>query len=74
MAEVVDEVYELFFDLDADDHHIEFPIISSIARQGRSVAGIGMPAQDADLGPLLDAIVETIPPPAGNPRRRFRRW
>ena len=67
VAEVVDEVYELFFDLDADDHHIEFPIISSIARQGRSVAGIGMPAQDADLGPLLDAIVETIPPPAGNP-------
>jgi GTP-binding protein len=66
-AEVVDEVYELFFDLDAADHHIEFPIVSTIARQGRSVAGIDMPAADADLSALLDAIIETIPPPAGNP-------
>ena len=67
VAEVVDEVYQLFFDLDAEEHHIEFPIVSSIARQGRSVAGMGMPADDADLAPLLDAIVETIPAPAGDP-------
>ena len=66
MAEVVDEVYQLFFDLDASDEHIEFPIISSVARHGRAMAGIGMPAEDADLGPLLDAIVETIPAPAGD--------
>ncbi|MDH3469865.1 MAG: translational GTPase TypA [Acidimicrobiia bacterium] len=66
MAEVVDEVYQLFFDLDASDEHIEFPIISSIARQGRAMAGIGIPDADADLGPLLDAIVETIPAPAGD--------
>lgn len=67
VAEVVDEVYQLFFDLDAEEHHIEFPIVSSIARQGRSVAGMGMPADDADLAPLLDAIVEMIPAPAGDP-------
>ena len=65
--EVVDEVYELFFDLDAEDHHIEFPIVSAIAREGRSMAGIGMPPSDADLAPLLDAIVDTIPAPSGNP-------
>ena len=65
--EVVDDVYELFFDLDASEEHIEFPIISSIARQGRAVAGIGMPDPDADLSPLLDAIVESIPAPAGDP-------
>jgi GTP-binding protein len=64
--EVVDEVYELFFDLDASEAHIEFPIVSAIARQGRSVAGVGMPAEDADLGALLDAIVDSIPAPSGN--------
>src|SRR5690606_9407098 len=45
---------------------IEFPIISTIAREGRAVAGVGMPADDADLGPLLDAIVEAVPPHAGD--------
>ena len=65
--DVVDEVYELFFDLDASDDHIEFRVISSIAREGRAVAGIGVPGEDADLSPLLDAIVETIPGPSGDP-------
>jgi len=58
---VVDEVYELFFDLDASDAHIEFPIISAIAREGRTMVGTGTPADDADLSALLDTIVETIP-------------
>jgi GTP-binding protein len=64
---VLDERYQLFFDLDADDRHIEFPIISSIAREQRAMAGIGIPDESADLGPLLDAIIETIPAPAGDP-------
>ena len=64
---VVDEIYELFFDLDADDHHIEFPIISAIARDGRAMAGVGIPPDDADLSVLLDAIVGTIPAPSGDP-------
>ncbi|GBE23476.1 GTP-binding protein TypA/BipA [bacterium BMS3Bbin01] len=67
LEEVVNEVYELFFDLDASDDHIEFPIISSIARQGRAMAGIGIPDADADLSALLDAVVETIPPATGDP-------
>ena len=67
MDDVVDEVYQLFFDLDASDDHIEFPVISTIAREGRAVAGIGVPGEDADLSPLLDAIVETIPGPSGDP-------
>ncbi len=65
--EVVDEVYQLFFDLDAPVEHIEFPIISTIARQGRAVAGLAVPDTEADLGPLLDAIVAAIPGPAGDP-------
>ena len=66
-AEVVDEIYELFFDLDAEDHHIEFPIISAIARDGRSIVGVGVPGPDDALDPILDAIVESIPGPAGDP-------
>lgn len=65
--EVADEIYQLFFDLEAEEHHIEFPIISSIARFGRSMVGIGIPSEDSDLAPILDAIVTTIPSPAGDP-------
>jgi GTP-binding protein len=65
--EVADEVYQLFFDLDAEDRHIEFPIISTIAREGRSMLGTGVPGPEADLAPLFDAIIETIPSPSGNP-------
>ncbi len=67
LDKVADEVYQLFFDLDAADHDIDFPIVSTIAREGRSVAGVAIPGDGADLAPLLDAIVATIPPPAGDP-------
>ena len=66
IEDVVDEVYQLFFDLDAADEHIEFQVISTIAREGRAMKGIGIPEKDADLGTLLDAIVETIPAPFGD--------
>ncbi|MBI5157601.1 MAG: translational GTPase TypA [Acidimicrobiia bacterium] len=66
-AEVIDEVFQLFFDLGASDHHIEFPIVSTIAREGRAVAGIGIPAPDADLTALLDTVVSAIPAPVGDP-------
>ena len=65
--EVADEVYQLFFDLDASDHHIEFPIVSTIARDGRAAAGVALPEEDADLAPLLDTVVATIPAPSGDP-------
>jgi GTP-binding protein len=65
--DVVDEIYELFFDLDAEDHHIEFPIISAIAREGRSIIGVGVPGPDDSLAPVLDVIIENIPAPAGDP-------
>src|SRR3954451_1181258 len=65
--EVLDEIYQLFIDLDADDEKIEFPIISAVAREGRSMAGVGMPAPDADLTALFEAIVDTLPESAGDP-------
>ncbi len=64
---VVDEIYQLFFDLDAPEDRIEFPVVSAIARDGRAVAGLGMPGEDDDLSPILDAILEHIPPPSGDP-------
>ncbi|RLE13880.1 MAG: translational GTPase TypA [Actinobacteria bacterium] len=65
--EVVDEIYELFFDLDAEDHHIEFPIISAIARESRSIVGIGVPGRDDTLAPVLDALLDNITGPDGAP-------
>ncbi|MBU1225749.1 MAG: translational GTPase TypA [Actinobacteria bacterium] len=65
--EIADEVYQLFFDLDAGERHIEFPFVSTVAREGRAVAGVGVPASDADLSALMDAIVATIPAPVGDP-------
>jgi len=66
-AEVLDEIYQLFFDLEAADHHIEFPIVSTIAREGRSMVGVGQPAEDDDLTALFEAIVSTIPAATGDP-------
>jgi GTP-binding protein len=71
-AEVLDLIYELFFDLDAQDHHIDFPAFSCIAREGKVVPGIGMPGPSDDLKPLLDAILTTVPAPTGDPAAPLR--
>jgi len=63
--EVVDEVYELFLDLDASADQIEFPIVYSIAREGR--AGHEPDALAPDLAPLFETLLETIPPPTYDP-------
>jgi GTP-binding protein len=65
IGEVVDEVYELFLDLDADEEQIDFPIVYCNAKAGHA----GMEPDDlADsLRPLLDLLVEYIPPPAYDP-------
>ena len=65
--EVLDEIYELFLDLGAEDDDIEFPIVSTVARDGKAVSGIGHPGPDDDLTPLFEAILETVPPPGGDP-------
>ena len=61
--EVLHEVEQLFLDLAHADHHLSFPVYSAVARESRAMKGLGMPAADADLSPLLDAIVEHIPAP-----------
>jgi len=60
-AEVVDEIYELFLDLDATDEQIEFPILYAVSRDG--MAKKQLTDESSDLRPLFDQIVETIPAP-----------
>lgn len=59
--EVVNEIYELFLDLDATDEQIEFPILYSVSREG--IAKRLLKDDSKDLRPLFDQIVETIPAP-----------
>jgi GTP-binding protein TypA/BipA len=67
IGEVVNEVYELFLDLDADERQIEFPIVYCDARTGH--AGLtGDPSRLEDsLEPLFDVLLETIPAPTYEP-------
>ncbi|MDT7604926.1 MAG: GTP-binding protein [Acidobacteriota bacterium] len=60
-AEVVDEIYELFLDLDATDAQIEFPILYAVSRDG--VAKKSLDDDSKTLRPLFEQIVETIPAP-----------
>jgi len=66
-AEVVDEVYELFLDLEATEAQIEFPIVYSVAREGR--AGLDPDELEPTLMPLFDTLLETIPSPAYDPEQ-----
>ncbi|HET6623563.1 MAG TPA: GTP-binding protein, partial [Gaiellaceae bacterium] len=61
VSEVVDEVYELFLDLDADETQIEFPIVYANAKAGR--AGLDPLVLADDLRPLFDLLLERIPAP-----------
>jgi GTP-binding protein len=59
--EVVDEIYDLFIDLDASDEQIDFPILYAVSRDG--VAKKNLADDSTNLRPLFDQIVATIPPP-----------
>ena len=61
IAEVVDEVYDLFIDLGAEDHHIEFPIVYANAKAGWASLEAGV--EGSDLKPLCELILEHIPAP-----------
>jgi GTP-binding protein len=63
--EVLNEIYDLFIDLDANEDQLNFPVLYTNARVGTAT-----PDQDGagvDLRPLFDAVVEHVPPPRGNP-------
>jgi len=66
IAEVVDEAYELFLDLDANEIQIDFPIVYTSAKAGRAsltrTADGGMPEEE-DLEPLFKTLIEAVPAP-----------
>jgi GTP-binding protein len=63
--EVLNEVYDLFIDLDATEDQIEFPVLYTNAREGVATMDLATPGDS--LQPLFEAIVEHVPPPRGNP-------
>jgi GTP-binding protein len=65
IGEVVDETYELFLDLDADESQIDFPIVYTNAKTGQ--AGLEPEALSDSLAPLMDLLVQTIPAPEHDP-------
>ena len=62
--EVMEEIYYLFIDLDANDEQIEFPVIYTNAREGIAMKDLKDESAD-NLKPLFDEIIEFIPPPSG---------
>jgi GTP-binding protein len=64
-AEVLDEVYELFMDLGADEHQIEFPVVYTNAKAG--TATLDPATSGTDLRPLLDILVRVTPAPTFEP-------
>jgi len=62
--DVLNEVYDLFIDLDATEEQLDFPVLYTNARAGTSTRDLESPG--GDLRPLFDAIVSHVPPPAGD--------
>src|SRR5512144_2020447 len=65
VSEVLDEIYDLFIDLDATEDQPAFPAIYTNARAG--IAHTAMEDDSTDLRPLFEQILAAIPPPAGDP-------
>jgi len=70
IAEVLDEIYGLFIDLDADESQIDFPVVYTNARAGTATTDISIPG--TDLGPLFNLIVEITPAPVYDPERSLQ--
>src|SRR6187455_1218997 len=62
---VLNEVYDLFIDLDATEDQLDFPVLYTNAREGTATTDLAVPG--VDLRPLFDAVVARTPPPHGSP-------
>jgi len=63
--EVLNEVYDLFIDLDAEEDQLDFPVLYTVAKTGTATTDMTKPGED--LQPLFQAIVNTIPAATGDP-------
>ncbi|HTL44099.1 MAG TPA: translational GTPase TypA [Vicinamibacterales bacterium] len=64
IGEVLNEIYDLFIDLDATEEQLDFPVLYTSAKAGTSSPSVDTPGED--LRPLFDAIVDFVPPPRGS--------
>jgi GTP-binding protein len=64
IQEVLNEIYDLFIDLDATEEQLDFPVLYTSARAGTSSRSADEPG--SDLRPLFDAIIDDVPPPRGD--------
>lgn len=64
IQEVINEVYDLFIDLDAKEEQLDFPIVYTNAKKG--TATLDLQADSPDLRPLFELIIKTVPPPRGD--------
>src|SRR5579884_3605670 len=65
IQEVLNEVYDLFIDLDAHEDQLDFPVLYTIAKTG--IAKTSLEDPSTNLRPLFEAIVNRLPPPSGDP-------
>ncbi len=65
IQEVLNEIYDLFIDLDAVEEQLDFPVLYTSARAGTSTADLSVPGED--LRPLFNAILDYVPAPKGDP-------
>lgn len=65
ISEVLDEVYDMFIDLDATEDQLDFPIVYAIARDG--IAKLNLEDESDSLKPLFDLLIDKVPPPEGDP-------
>ncbi|HYM68199.1 MAG TPA: translational GTPase TypA [bacterium] len=68
--QVLNEVYDLFIDLDAKEEQLGFPVLYTNAKTGAASTDIAQPGEN--LGPLFEAIVATVPPPGGDAAARLQ--
>src|SRR4051794_4232911 len=64
IPEVLDEIYDLFIDLDAHEDQLDFPVLYTNAKAGTATQKLETPGEN--LQPLFEAIVKNIPPPGGD--------
>ena len=67
VQEVLNEIYDLFIDLDATEDQLDFPVIYASAKAGTASMSMDVPGED--FRPLFDAIIEHVPAPRGKRRR-----
>jgi GTP-binding protein len=68
--EVLDEIFDLFVGLEANDEQLDFPVLYASAKQGWAVDDLAKPHES--MAPLFDKVIEHVPPAKGEPEKPFR--